>query len=230
MLRQLSSIVIILTGLLVGPVVLAVAAPASSVTIGGRVYNGGDQSGFSGVEVMVCGYGVATTDAEGNWQLTIPSGVSYCARIYGNAPSELVGPKIPEGRTPLDSAQISSYENQVSGSDCQTLATCTSDQRYWDRGSDTGLDFVYGPGKVLGVAATSAPAPHTWFGVSLPRWHPTAPKLPFAIMLPSRPTLISAGVVGGVLVLGLGLILMSHARRQRKMSYDEYIRSKYYNL
>lgn len=211
------------------PVVLA-AVPTGGITVGGRIYNGGTRDGYSGVQIDTCGYGVATTDATGNWQLEVPAGKVYCARIFGGAPIGLAGPKITGLNSGLDAAQATSYENQVAGADCTQLTTCTADQHYWDGALDIGLDFVYGPGKVA-AAQTSAGStmPKSLFGLQIPSF--SIPSIHIG-QINFRPSdnMISVLVVGAaVLVMGI-VLLFAPIRRKQKQTYDEYIRSKYYNF
>jgi hypothetical protein len=190
---------------------------AASITISGRVFNAVSNEGYSGVALDTCGYGVVTTDYAGNWQLSIPNGVAYCVRIYGSAPSDVTGPSTP-GNTRIDGNVTSSYENQISGIDCSQQTSCTSDQQYWDRSTDSGLDFTYKTGIVAGTSTVAVPAKPMLRIVTI-----GIPHMSAAIM-------ISVGVCSSFILLGILIALISPLRRGRKQSYAEYIRAKYYNL
>jgi hypothetical protein len=148
-----------LGGLLVAAVALAMgplvpARAAGTVVLSGRVYNGATGVGYAGVQLDFCGAGTALSGANGNWDLTVPSGAGYCVRVIAGAPAGLAGPAV---RNNPEVAGHASYEYQQAGVNCYHNPGCDANLQQWDRPIDGGLDFVYTPAPP--AAAPVAPAP-----------------------------------------------------------------------
>jgi hypothetical protein len=208
------------------------AQATETASLSGRVFNGVTGAGYAGVAIELCDLGRVVTDAQGAWELTVPSGSAYCARLGVGAPTGLSGPLTRNNNAVW--GQVS-YEHQVAGMNCFQSEICTPERRQWDRAIDGGLDFVYGL-EAAAPAVTPTPTPMltpapvpaaTQQAVSVKPagsgfWAVTSWKfgrgwLDFGAVL-----LVLAGVVVAVLVVPI--------RTQRKLSYQEYLRSKYYNL
>ena len=132
----------------------APASAATTVSVSGRVYRVATGQGYAGVKLDLCGAGEATTGANGNWHLDVPSGSGYCVRLVGGGPNGLGQPLT---RNNPDVGVQASYEQQQAGVNCYHIAACSTEAQRWDRAVDGGFDFAYPePGAAAPVATPSA--------------------------------------------------------------------------
>lgn len=204
--------------LITGLIVLLVSGSGlayadGDVALSGRVYNGVTGAGYSGVGLDLCAAGAVKTDDEGNWQLVVPAGTTYCVRLAEGAPAGT-----PLTRNNPEVANQASYEHQVAGVTCYHKPDCDADSQTWDRATDGGLDFAYG------LASAQAAASPTPAATATPAAkHPAAPPA-------NRYGWLNYAAAGVVVAVAAGFLLFAPLQSGRKRSYREYIQSKYYNL
>ena len=112
-------------------------AACGNVTISGRVANNSG-TGLPGVVIDTCGASV-TTDSNGNWSRTVPSGTSYCARVSSGLPAGYSAIKGTSNNSCNTNA--STYEYQIAGQN-QYVNCGYADQRSWDLANDSNINFV----------------------------------------------------------------------------------------
>lgn len=233
---------------------LAGSANAAQATLTGRVYNLSTGQGYAGVTLALCGAGSAVTDANGNWTVYVTSGAYYCARVTGGVPAGLSG---PQTRNNPEIGAATTYENQIADVDAYHNPAYSAVFQRWDRSIDGGLDFAYT--KVVATpkpVATPIPAPVTTITPSptpTPSVTPSPSPSPTPTTTPSPSLAVAAAsqtpaapahpwfrisgnelvnitaIVAVVIMVGLAIVVIP-LRAIRRRQYQEYLRSKYYDL
>ena len=116
--------------------------PAASynVTINGQITL--DNVGVKDVVLQTCNQGVnASTDAEGKFTFSIPSGTAFCVRVASGMPE---GSKLTKIINNNEHKSETSYEQQRANIDAyHNIFYLFSPYYTWDRNTDKGYNFIY---------------------------------------------------------------------------------------
>jgi hypothetical protein len=242
-------------GLLAGP-----AGAATASTISGRVYNLSTGQGYAGATVYLCNGGTVKTGPTGNWQVTVASGTVYCARVTAGAPVGLIAGTRNNSQVGASQTYENQVAGANCYHNPSCLAQQQAWDRSVDGGTDFAYmpqpsvpALAAKPAAPVAptavVAATPKPTDEpALIPTSSPSAAPSPTVTPVAAVASGTPsptppptrhftsvhlssgTLINTAAIATAIITIFLAVALVPWRAQKRRTFQEYLRAKYYDL